>query len=167
LPLLLDSRHLHHYDARLVFGILNMTVGTYTFIPALIGGIFIGLAATLLLWLNGRLAGISGILWRLFFAKPGDKSWRILFLVGVVGGAAIYYALFGNTPVARPNFPVWLLIVAGFLVGYGTSLGNGCTSGHGVCGLGRLSLRSLVATIIFLSVAIITTFIVRHVFGVA
>ena len=144
-----------------------MAIGINTFLPALIGGSLIGLAATLLLWLNGRLAGISGILWRSFFAKPGDAWWRLLFLAGVVSGAAIYYALFGNTPVARPTFPVWLLVVAGFLVGYGTSLGNGCTSGHGVCGLGRLSLRSLVATVIFLMVAIITTFVVRHVFGVA
>lgn len=137
-----------------------------TFLPALIGGAFIGLSATLLLWLNGRLAGISGIVWRLFFAKPGESLWRVLFLIGVVGGATLYYAFFGNAPVARPTFPVWLMIVAGFLVGYGTSLGNGCTSGHGVCGLGRLSLRSLVATVIFLVVAIITTFVVRHLFGV-
>ncbi|MDD4911740.1 MAG: YeeE/YedE family protein [Sideroxydans sp.] len=136
------------------------------FLPALIGGILIGTAATLLLWLNGRLAGISGILWRSFFAKPGDVMWRVLFLVGVVGGAALYYALFNDEPVARENFPVWLLVVSGFLVGYGTSLGNGCTSGHGVCGLGRLSLRSLVATLIFLVTAIVTTFVVRHVFGV-
>ena len=143
-----------------------MTTGLYIFLPALIGGIFIGLSATLLLWLNGRLAGISGILWRLFFAKQGDHWWRVLFLIGVVGGAAIYYAFFGNSPISRPGFPVWLMIVAGFLVGYGTSLGNGCTSGHGVCGLGRLSLRSLVATVTFLLVAIVTTFIVRHVFGV-
>jgi uncharacterized membrane protein YedE/YeeE len=137
-----------------------------TFLPALIGGAFIGLSATLLLWLNGRLSGISGILWRLFFAKPGESLWRVLFLVGVVAGATLYYVFFGNAPEARPTFPVWLMIVAGFLVGYGTSLGNGCTSGHGVCGLGRLSLRSLVATVIFLAVAIITTFVVRHLFGV-
>ena len=144
-----------------------MTTAFVSFLPALLGGALIGLAATLLLWLNGRLAGISGILWRLFFSKPGDAWWRVLFLVGVVGGAALYYAFFGNAPAARPTFPVWLLIVAGFLVGYGTSLGNGCTSGHGVCGLGRLSLRSLIATAIFLLVAIITTLVVRHVFGVA
>jgi uncharacterized membrane protein YedE/YeeE len=92
--------------------------------------------------------------------------WRVVFLVGVVGGAGVYYALFGNAPVARASFPVWLLVVAGFLVGYGTSLGNGCTSGHGVCGLGRLSLRSLVATLTFLLAAIITTFVVRHLMGV-
>lgn len=137
-----------------------------TVLPALIGGALIGISAALMLWLNGRLAGISGILWRLFLGKPDDASWRVLFLAGVVGGAALYYTLFGNQPVARTTFPAWLLIVAGFLVGYGTSLGNGCTSGHGVCGLGRLSLRSLVATLTFLLVAIVTTFVVRHLFGV-
>ncbi|MEQ1533253.1 MAG: YeeE/YedE family protein [Sideroxydans sp.] len=137
-----------------------------SFLPALIGGILIGTAASLLLWLNGRLAGISGILWRSFFAKPGDALWRVLFLIGVVAGAALYYGMFNDAPVAREHFPAWLLILSGLLVGYGTSLGNGCTSGHGVCGLGRLSLRSLVATVIFLSVAIVTTFMVRHIFGV-
>lgn len=137
------------------------------FIPSLLGGVLIGVAATLLLWLNGRLAGISGILWRLFFSKQGDALWRVLFLGGVVGGAALYYALYDDVPLARETFPAWLLVVSGFLVGYGTSLGNGCTSGHGVCGLGRLSLRSLVATVIFLVTAIVTTFVVRHLFGVA
>lgn len=135
-------------------------------LPALLGGALIGISAALMLWLNGRLAGISGILWRLFLGKPVDASWRLLFLGGVVGGAALYYGLFGGAPAARTSFPAWLLIVSGFLVGYGTSLGNGCTSGHGVCGLGRLSLRSLVATLVFLLVAIVTTFVVRHLFGV-
>ncbi|HEU0282203.1 MAG TPA: YeeE/YedE family protein [Gallionella sp.] len=144
----------------------DMVTGIDTFLPALIGGALIGLAATLLLWLNGRLAGVSGILWRLFFANPGDALWRVLFLVGVVGGAAVYYAVSGDIPVARETFPAWLLVVAGFLVGYGTSLGNGCTSGHGVCGLGRLSLRSLVATVVFLLTAIVTTFVVRRLLGV-
>lgn len=143
-----------------------MVIGINAFLPALIGGALIGLAATLLLWLNGRLAGVSGILWRLFFANPGDMLWRVLFLAGVVGGAAVYYAVYDDAPAARETFPVWLLIVAGFLVGYGTSLGNGCTSGHGVCGLGRLSLRSLVATMVFLLTAIVTTFVVRHLLGV-
>lgn len=143
-----------------------MATSINTFLPALLGGAVIGLAATLLLWLNGRLAGISGMLWRLSFAKSGDTLWRVLFLVGLVGGAGLYYAVFGGAPEARETFPVGLLLVAGFLVGYGTSLGNGCTSGHGVCGLGRLSLRSLVATVIFLLTAIITTFVVRHWLGV-
>lgn len=142
-----------------------MTIAINTVLPALTGGALIGLTAALLLWLNGRLAGISGILWRLTFSKPADAWWRVLFLAGVVGGAALYYGLFGGAPVARENFPVWLLIVSGFLVGYGTSLGNGCTSGHGVCGLGRLSLRSLVAVLTFLLVAMITTFVMRHLLG--
>jgi len=143
-----------------------MATGIDTFLPALLGGALIGISATLLLWLNGRLAGISGILWRLFFANPGGTLWRVLFLVGVVGGAAAYYAMYDDAPVARATFPAWLLVVAGFLVGYGTSLGNGCTSGHGVCGLGRLSLRSLVATVVFLLTAIVTTFVVRRLLGV-
>jgi uncharacterized membrane protein YedE/YeeE len=137
-----------------------------SFLPALLGGALIGLSAALLLWLNGRLAGISGILWRSFFAKSGDVAWRVLFLVGVVGGAGLCYAIFGGAPVARATFPVWLLVIGGFLVGYGTSLGNGCTSGHGVCGLGRFSLRSLVAVLVFLFAAIVTAFVVRHLFGV-
>ncbi len=143
-----------------------MVTGINVFLPALIGGALIGLAATLLLWLNGRLAGVSSILWRLFFTNPDDRLWRVLFLAGIVGGAAIYYALFDDAPAARATFPAWLLVVAGFLVGYGTSLGNGCTSGHGVCGIGRLSLRSLVATVVFLLAAIVTTFVVRRLLGV-
>ncbi len=143
-----------------------MTTGISTFLPALLGGLLIGLSATILLWLNGRLAGISGIMWKLFFNKRGDTAWRILFLGGVVGGAALYYGIYGGAPLPRETFPVSLLIISGFLVGFGTSLGNGCTSGHGVCGLGRLSLRSLIATLLFLIVAIITTFVVRHVMGV-
>ena len=88
------------------------------------------------------------------------------FLGGLVAGAALYYALFGNAPSARPNFPVWLLAIAGVLVGFGTSLGSGCTSGHGVCGLGRLSVRSLVATAVFLVTGMVTAVVVRHVFGI-
>lgn len=137
-----------------------------TVLPALLGGVLIGLSATLFLLLNGRLAGISGILWRLILGNSADALWRTLFIGGVIGGAALYYGIFGGAPVAREHFPVWLLVLSGFLVGFGTSLGNGCTSGHGVCGLGRLSLRSLVAVLVFLSSAIATTFVVRHLLGV-
>src|SRR3990167_10150205 len=94
---------------------VDMVIGIDTFVPALLGGALIGLAATLLLWLNGRLAGVSGILWGLFFANPGDALWRVLFLVGVVGGAAVYYAMSDDAPAARETFPVWLLVVSGFL----------------------------------------------------
>ncbi len=136
-------------------------------VSALAGGLLIGAAASLLLWLNGRIAGIAGIAGGLLAWRPGEVLWRLLFLGGLVAGAGAFYALFGNAPTPRAEFPGWLLGVAGVLVGFGTSLGNGCTSGHGVCGLGRLSLRSLAATLTFLVTAIVTTFVVRHVFGVA
>lgn len=137
-----------------------------TFYSALLGGGLIGAAAALLLWLTGRIAGISNIAGNLFSTAAGDRLWRALFLLGMVGGAGIYYAVFGNAPVGRPHFPVWLLAAAGLLVGFGTSLGSGCTSGHGVCGLGRFSKRSLVAVAAFLSTGIATAVVVRHVFGV-
>jgi len=133
-------------------------------VNAVIGGFLIGASATLLFWLNGRIAGISSVVASMLFTK--DRLWPALFLLGVVAGAAIYYALGGSTPIPRNGFPVWLLAVSGVLVGFGTALARGCTSGHGVCGLGRLSLRSLVATLTFLSVGLLTTFIVRHLFGV-
>ena len=138
----------------------------FTPVSALVGGLLIGGAATLLLWLNGRIAGISNIANGLLDWKRGDLLWRLLFLAGLVAGAGVFYALFGHAPVARPDFPARLLVIGGVLVGFGTSLGSGCTSGHGVCGLGRLSMRSLAATLIFLVTGIVTTYVVRHVFGV-
>jgi uncharacterized membrane protein YedE/YeeE len=141
-------------------------MGNFTPISALAGGLLIGAAASLLLWLNGRIAGVSSITSGLLAWKRGDILWRLLFLGALVAGAGLYYASFGNAPVARVNFPGWLLAAGGLLVGFGTSYGSGCTSGHGVCGLGRLSLRSLVATIIFLVTGIVTTFVVRHLLGV-
>jgi uncharacterized membrane protein YedE/YeeE len=138
----------------------------FTPVSALAGGLLIGVAATLLLWLNGRIAGISNIAGGLVAFRRGDVLWRLLFLGGLVAGAALYYALFGHAPNPRPSFPGWLLAVAGVLVGFGTSLGSGCTSGHGVCGLGRLSVRSLVATAVFLVSGVVTAVVVRHVFGV-
>lgn len=133
---------------------------------ALAGGVLIGAAATWLLLLNGRIAGVSNIVSGLFLRKRPDITWRILFLAGLVAGAGLYYGFGGSTPAPRTEFPGWLLAAAGLLVGFGTSFGSGCTSGHGVCGLGRLSLRSLVATVIFLVTGIVTTTIVRHLFGV-
>jgi uncharacterized membrane protein YedE/YeeE len=133
-------------------------------VNALLGGVLIGVAATLFFWLNGRIAGISSVIVTVLFTK--DRLWPVLFIIGIVAGSAIFYALGGSAPIPRSSFPSWLLILAGVLVGYGTALARGCTSGHGVCGLGRLSLRSLVATLTFLSVGLLTTFIVRHIFGV-
>jgi len=134
------------------------------FLAALAGGILIGSSAVLLLWLNGRIAGVSSMVSNVLFSS--ERMLPALFLMGIVDGAALYYLLGGAVPVAREGFPMWLLAAAGVLVGIGTGLARGCTSGHGVCGLGRLSLRSLLATLIFLSVAIVTTYLVRHVLGV-
>ncbi len=130
---------------------------------ALAGGMLIGTAATLLLWLNGRIAGVSGVLNGVLMPKRGDVAWRVLFLLGLIAGGGVYLALVPGIYVPRADFPVPALVVAGLLVGFGTRMGNGCTSGHGVCGLGRLSARSLAAVLTFMSTAIATTFIIRHV----
>ncbi|HUN94348.1 MAG TPA: YeeE/YedE thiosulfate transporter family protein [Burkholderiaceae bacterium] len=130
---------------------------------ALAGGALIGLAAVALLAADGRIAGVSGIAAGLWGAPRGDRAWRWLFNLGLVVGAGAWtLGGLASVPVARPEFPAPLLVVAGLLVGYGTSLAGGCTSGHGVCGLARFSSRSLVATLVFLGVAMLTTFIVRH-----
>ena len=139
---------------------------------ALAGGMLIGLSAALLLWTTGRIAGISGIARGLLSNGAAEFVWRALFLAGLVAGAWLYYAFAGSAaqatvvPHARPGFPPLLLVVAGLAVGYGTALGRGCTSGHGVCGLARLSPRSLAATLTFLVAGIVTTWVVRHVLGV-
>jgi uncharacterized membrane protein YedE/YeeE len=134
---------------------------------ALLGGLLIGLAAVILLLLNGRIAGVIGIaagsLWR---PAAGDRLWRVSFLAGLVLGTAISPWFGAPQPVPRTGYPVPLLVLAGLAVGYGTALAGGCTSGHGVCGLGRLSFRSLVAVSVFLSVAIVTTTAARHLLGV-
>jgi hypothetical protein len=137
-------------------------------LDALAGGVLIGTGASLLLALNGRIAGISNIAGALPFSRGAERAWRLVFLLGLVAGVAAVYALAATpaTPPLRPAFPLPLLALAGILVGYGTALGSGCTSGHGVCGLGRLSPRSLVATTTFLLSGIATTWVVRHVFGV-
>jgi hypothetical protein len=137
----------------------------FTPLAALLGGALIGAAAVLLLASNGRIAGVSGIFGALPFAPAGQRAWRVLFVVGLIAGTGVYIALGGAVPAPRAQFPAWLLVAAGLLVGYGTSLAHGCTSGHGVCGLARFSIRSAAATGTFLGVAIVTTFIVRHVLG--
>jgi uncharacterized membrane protein YedE/YeeE len=137
----------------------------FTPISALIGGCLIGAAAGLLFWLDGRIAGVSGISGGLLEAKTGDRAWRIAFLVGLVLGPALYGAV-DAYPIPfeiTPSVPT--LVVSGLLVGFGTRLGNGCTSGHGVCGLARFSIRSLAATVSFLATAVATVTIVRHLFG--
>jgi len=137
-------------------------MATFNWITALLGGILIGVSATLLLAFNGRIAGISGMInGAMTFAKA--ESWRWLFLLGLVLGGALYEYILAPQPTPHSPFSPWAMILGGVLVGFGTRLGSGCTSGHGVCGLGRLSVRSLVAVLTFLSTAMLTVFIVRHV----
>lgn len=133
-----------------------------TWLFALAGGVLIGLSASLLLWLNGRVAGVSGILNGVLFPASGEVAWRVAFLAGLVVAAGLYITLVPGAPMPRADFPRAGLVVAGLLVGFGTRMANGCTSGHGVCGLGRLSLRSLVAVLTFMATAMVTTFLARH-----
>jgi uncharacterized membrane protein YedE/YeeE len=140
-----------------------MTIDWNAFAPwsALAGGALIGMAAALFALLNGRIAGISGVIGGLFKPTPGDVGWRVAFVLGLVG-ASLVYALAATLP--RPTIDAgWTaLIGAGLLVGIGTRYGAGCTSGHGVCGLSRLSPRSLVATLAFMGAGFGTVFVVRH-----
>ena len=136
-----------------------------SWIIALAGGVLIGLAASLLLWLNGRIAGVSGILNGVIFPKEGDAAWRAAFLLGLIVTGGLYMALVPGAPLPRTDYSRAALIVAGLLVGFGTRMGNGCTSGHGVCGLGRLSSRSFAAVLTFMATAIATTFVIRHVWS--
>lgn len=142
------------------------TVTEFTPVPALIGGLLIGTSALMMLGALGRIAGISGIAGNLLQAPAGDRSWRLAFVLGLLGGAASYLIL---APAGALQIQVdagWgLMLAAGLLVGVGTRLGSGCTSGHGVCGIGRLSPRSLVATSIFMAVAIAVVAIMRHLIG--
>ncbi|GAA5525565.1 UPF0394 membrane protein XF_0766 [Microbulbifer aestuariivivens] len=144
-----------------------MTIDWTAFTPwsALAGGAMIGLASALLLVLNGRIAGISGILGGLITRTPGETGWRAAFLIGLLLGPTIW-ALFQALPPIRIEAGYPLLIAAGLLVGIGTRYGSGCTSGHGVCGLSRLSPRSLVATLVFMGGGFATVFVVRHLLGV-
>lgn len=140
-----------------------MTTATqFTPFAGLAGGLLIGLSATLLLLMNGRIAGISGILGGLLSPKAGDTRWRWMFVTGMLLGAACFSLLMGGLTVeVQVSWP-WM-IAAGFIVGFGTRLGSGCTSGHGVCGIARLSRRSLVATLTFMASAGVTVFVIRHV----
>jgi uncharacterized protein len=130
----------------------------------LIGGLLIGLAAALLLLVNGRIAGISGILGGLILPNSAsERLWRGTFVIGLVCGAAIYAWLRGPLPLQQQAGNA-LLALAGLLVGFGTRIGSGCTSGHGVCGLARRSPRSLTATATFIACGVLTVYLLRHVF---
>lgn len=138
----------------------------FTPVSALIGGSLIGLAATLLMLLTGRIAGISGILAGTLTLAGGDKAWRYAFIAGLIVSPLIG-ALIG-LQLEEPRMPsTWaVIVVAGLLVGFGSRLGGGCTSGHGVCGIARLSPRSIVATLIFMGTAMMVVFVSRHGLGI-
>ena len=135
----------------------------FTPVSGLVGGLLIGLAAALLLLLNGRLSGISGIVGGLLAPKSSDAGWRVAFVAGLLVGALSYVLATGGAMLVRMQASVPVLVAAGLLVGFGTRLGSGCTSGHGVCGIARLSRRSIVATSVFFGVAIVTVFLTHHV----
>lgn len=139
----------------------------HEYVLALLGGALIGGAAGLLLWLNGRIAGISGILSSLLIPGAREVSWRGAFVFGLLAGAALLMLFAPQVFSQLPPPSVGLLIASGLLVGAGTQLSGGCTSGHGVCGTARLSSRSWVATATFLSAGGLTVFVVRHVVGAA
>ena len=143
-----------------------MTIDWNAFTPgaATAGGVLIGLAAAMFVLLNGRIAGISGVLGGLLNPVRGDVAWRAAFIAGMVG-APMLYALFAAVPHADIHASQGALVFAGLLVGAGTRYGSGCTSGHGVCGLSRLSPRSLVATASFMAAGFLTVFLARHLLG--
>jgi uncharacterized membrane protein YedE/YeeE len=133
----------------------------------LLGGALIGISSVLLLAFNGRIAGICGMAFSLMATSLDKNIWRLVFLVGLVVGSLLYHFISGASYPPAPNTSLPLLIVGGLLVGYGTSLGNGCTSGHGISGIARLSPRSIVATLTFMASAIATLYILKHILGAA
>lgn len=138
----------------------------FTPLSALGGGILIGTATVLYLWLTGRYAGLSGILRSAAFGDP-DRKMDTTFTVGLVLGGGLWFAFGPHAPFAASTTSLWIVALAGVLVGFGTALGNGCTSGHGVCGLGRMSMRSLAAVLVFMLTGIATVFVTRHLIGLA
>lgn len=127
------------------------------YIAALVGGLIIGLASSILLLFKGRIFGISGILGGIVKPTPGDLFWRFAILAGLISGGLLVFIFYPEAfPLTAPSYPK--LVIAGLLVGFGTQLGSGCTSGHGVCGISRLSARSLVATVTFIVSGVLTVF---------
>ena len=137
----------------------------HPFVLALIGGGLVGLAAVMLMGLKGRIAGVSGILSGAFTDSSGERLWRVLFVLGIALGGAIPALISNSFIPPKPDTSTLLIIIGGLAVGIGTGLGSGCTSGHGICGISRLSLRSIVATCTFMAAGFICVFLLKHVFG--
>lgn len=138
---------------------LESFVENFTPVSALIGGMLLGISTAMLLFFNGRIAGISGIASGLFVPNKSDWQWRVVFILGMAISGLIYQIILGNISVATIVTDRSTLLIAGLLVGVGATLGSGCTSGHGICGIARFSPRSIVATLIFMSTAMVTVYI--------
>jgi len=137
-------------------------VENFTPYSAMLGGALIGLSAAILLLFNGRIAGISSIMNGVFKSPKNEMGWRSAFLAGLIAGALLFQFIAPDFITPRQGYPLWLLAVGGFLVGVGTRLGSGCTSGHGICGIANLSWRSIYATLTFMSSGFITVYLIKH-----
>jgi len=138
---------------------------SFTPVSALLGGLLIGASAATMLLVSGRIAGVSGILGGLVRPARGETRWRIAFLAGLLSGGVLARLVYPQAFADSVHRHAPALIVAGLLVGFGTGLGNGCTSGHGVCGVARLSKRSIVATLAFMATGVLATYVCNHVLG--
>lgn len=141
-------------------------ISHFTPYSALIGGSLIGISSVLFLLINGRIAGISGLVHGLLPPARPFPLWRVTFLLGLICGGGFYFLIPNIQFIPRLHYPIWLLLLGGFCVGFGTRLGHGCTSGHGVSGIARFSLRSLVATLTFIFTGMLSTYLVRHILGI-
>jgi uncharacterized protein len=135
----------------------------YSYWHALLGGCLIGLASLIGTVLTGRIPGISGVFGRLLAPSTPDKTWRVVFLIGLIAGGALSFSIWESAALFRPMRSLTVMAIAGLLVGFGTRLGGGCTSGHGVCGVGTAQKDSLVATFIFVAVAMVTVFFINRI----
>jgi hypothetical protein len=138
---------------------------TFTPIPSLLGGMILGIAAALYVLLHGRILCISGIVAELLHPKVGDIAWRLSLVLGLLSASFLAALIFGIRPVVEIDSDWLIIVLAGLLVGFGAHYGSGCTSGHGICGLSRLSPRSLVATLTFMGAGFMTVFVLRHLIG--
>ena len=144
---------------------MNIDWAHFTPFASLAGGIILGLASAIFILVNGRILGISGILGGLLPPKAGDTTWRVFFLLGMLAAPTVFHAVVPAQYITAPRIDAteWMVIAAGLLVGIGTRYASGCTSGHGVCGLSRLSPRSLVATLSFMGAGFVMVYALRHI----
>lgn len=138
---------------------------SFTPLEAIFGGALIGVAAVALMALHGRIAGMTGIVSGLLSFERGEWGWRAAFLLGAVLAPGLIFLISGQPVPFASDVPSWAILVSGLLVGIGVTYGGGCTSGHGVCGIARLSVRSIVATLTFMAATFVTVFVIRHVLG--